>query len=315
MFALTAVRRDRRRCRAGWRHRDRETIDLQYDLGLSRRVGDAHWLRCLALNGHVSTVPARARRRSAPAATPCFDRVHNGHHAFVRTTSPGRRGRRFSRHVGGLRGARARSTVSRTGRVHATRRGSQSTLHRLRAPQIFPCHCTSCTDGFSGSGWDRHSPMRFAHSASTPVAEQADLPNDSSGAVALRPCLGGGEHWLITADNLTLMFEGPSADAARLTTWRYSAARPSASPAGCATRITIGSTRTEVLEAFDTAVDIGDAIEVLHRWRCSSDSAVGPSLGSATLLRPRSHCCHVTSSRRRIEFINMISLSVDETCG
>ena len=94
----------------------------------------------------------------------------------------------------------------------------------------------------------------------TPVVETAAQP---SGAIAMHPCLGGGEHWVIHAANLTLMFEGPSAGAAKLTTWQY-AGGPAigftqvVAPHG----VTIGSTRSEVLAAYDTAVEIGDAIEV-----------------------------------------------------
>ena len=94
----------------------------------------------------------------------------------------------------------------------------------------------------------------------TPVVEPGAQP---SGAIAMHPCLGGSEHWVIHAANLTLMFEGPSTGAARLTTWQYTGG-PSigftqvVAPHG----ITIGSTRSEVLAAYDTAVEIGDAIEV-----------------------------------------------------
>lgn len=94
----------------------------------------------------------------------------------------------------------------------------------------------------------------------TPVVAQVGQP---SGAIAMHPCLAGGEHWVIDAAGLSLMFEGPSAGAAKLTTWQYTGGptigfTQLVAPHG----ITIGSTRSEVLEAYDTTVEIGDAIEV-----------------------------------------------------
>ncbi len=79
----------------------------------------------------------------------------------------------------------------------------------------------------------------------------------------MHPCLGGGEHWVIESTNLSLMFEGPSAGAAKLTTWQYTGGpaigfTQLVAPHG----ITIDSTRGEVLAAYGTAVEIGDAIEV-----------------------------------------------------
>jgi hypothetical protein len=68
---------------------------------------------------------------------------------------------------------------------------------------------------------------------------------------------------VIDAAGLTLMFEGSSAGAAKLTTWQYTGGptigfTQLVAPHG----ITIASTRTEVLEAYDTAVEIGGAVEV-----------------------------------------------------
>lgn len=98
----------------------------------------------------------------------------------------------------------------------------------------------------------------------TPVVEQGVQSSDSSGANAMHPCLAGGrEHWVIDAAGLTLMFEGPSAGAAKLTSWQYIGGptigfTQMVAPQG----ITIGSTRSEVLGEYDAGVDIGDAIEV-----------------------------------------------------
>ena len=99
----------------------------------------------------------------------------------------------------------------------------------------------------------------------TPVVEQGDQPSHATDATTMLPCLsGGGERWLIKAAGLTLLFEGPTAGAAKLTTWRYTGGptigfTQMVAPPG----ITVGSTRREVLAAYDNAVDLGDAVEVI----------------------------------------------------
>ncbi len=95
----------------------------------------------------------------------------------------------------------------------------------------------------------------------TPVVEQGDQPSE---ATTMRPCLGGGgERWLIEAAGLNLLFEGPTAGAAKLTTWRYAGGPTIGFTQMVAPRgITVGSTRRALLAAYHNAVDLGDAVEV-----------------------------------------------------
>ena len=97
----------------------------------------------------------------------------------------------------------------------------------------------------------------------SPVVEKADqlialnMTNPEIGA-----CLPQSQRWVIDANALTMVFEGPSAGTARLTTWVYTGG-----PAVGFTRLvlsgglTIGGTRQELLRRFSHAVDRGDVID------------------------------------------------------
>jgi hypothetical protein len=126
------------------------------------------------------------------------------------------------------------------------------------------------------------------------VAEQADQPiGQSSDAVDLTPCFASaGDHWVMYANGLTLLFEGRSADVARLTKWQYIGGpaigfTELVAPKG----VQIGGRRGDILAAYTTVKDAGAAIQVSEpaelQFQLRGDSIV--SFGST-------HCSVVSGA-------------------
>lgn len=115
------------------------------------------------------------------------------------------------------------------------------------------------------------------------VAPTVEQPDQGVGrfdpALSWAPCLTlPGDHWSISAEGLTLLFEGRSIDDARLTNWVYTGGPVAGyaqmvAPEG----ITIGRTRQDIDAAYPQAVALGgDAIDVyepvLLRFGMSGDT-------------------------------------------
>lgn len=97
----------------------------------------------------------------------------------------------------------------------------------------------------------------------SPVVEIAGQPIALNlTALEVSACLPQSARWVISADGLTMVFEGPTAGTARMTSWRYTGG-----PAVGFTRLvvsgglTIDGTRQELLSRFPHAVDRGDSID------------------------------------------------------
>ncbi|MEY2445557.1 MAG: hypothetical protein QOE00_2137 [Ilumatobacteraceae bacterium] len=97
------------------------------------------------------------------------------------------------------------------------------------------------------------------------VAEHADqLVGQSRAAVDFAPCSASAtDHWVMHADGLTLLFEGGSADTARLTKWQYTGGpaigfTELVAPKG----VKIGGTRRDVMSAYKKVEEVGAAIRV-----------------------------------------------------
>jgi hypothetical protein len=94
----------------------------------------------------------------------------------------------------------------------------------------------------------------------------AGQPNDeqSTGAAHLTPCsTSAGDHWMMYANGLTLLFEGRSADTARLTSWQYTGGpaigfTELVAPKG----VKIGGTRRDIVAAYKKLEDLGGTIQV-----------------------------------------------------
>jgi hypothetical protein len=97
----------------------------------------------------------------------------------------------------------------------------------------------------------------------SPVVENADPPLALNMTAPMNsPCLPQSQRWVINANSLTMVFEGPSAGTAQLTSWLYTGG-----PAVGFTRLivagglAIGGTRQQLLSRFSDAVDRGDVID------------------------------------------------------
>ena len=136
---------------------------------------------------------------------------------------------------------------------------------------------------FLGIGTGSFLPDALAVLGVAVVAVPAGQPQGEQGieATDLTPCsTSPRDHWMMNADGLTLLFEGPSPDTAVLTNWEYTGGpaigfTELVAPKG----VKIGGTRRDIATAYKKLVDLGATIQVGEpvqlQFRLRGNSIVG----------------------------------------